>query len=226
MILRLLIAVGCWCCLVATIDAQSRATQSGRIEVAGGAGLFGGTGLGERDANLRANSVTPAPYRLFTTTSSFGAAPLVEARVAVGVSRRLAVEGRFGFSRPEIRTSISSDAEQGSPVTAVEQLDQYMIDGSIVLRFDRFQWSSVVPFAAAGAGYVRQLHEGQTLVEDGHSYHVGGGVRRRLFLNDRGFVKSAGVRGDVRVYLLSGGAAFDTATRAHVAVSAAFFAGF
>ena len=227
MIRHLVIGAVCWCSLaVATAEAQTPSTQAGRIEVAGGGGLFGGRGLGNSDASLRANALTPTPYRLFTTTSSVATAPLVEARVAVAVSRRLAVEGRFAFSRPELRTSISADAEGGNAITAVERIDQYMIDGSVTFALDGLRWGDVVPFVAAGAGYLRELHQGQMLIEHGHSYHAGGGVRRRLFVHDRGFVKSGGVRGDVRVYLLSGGAAFDTATHVRVAASGAFFVGF
>jgi len=226
MIGRLLIGAVCWCCLLTTADAQSRTGQGGRFEVAGGGGIVGGAGLGSSDANLRANALTPTPYRLFTTSSSFATAPLIEARVAAGVSRRFAVEGRFAFSRPQLRTSISSDAEQGNAITAVERINQYMVDGSLVFALDSLRWREVIPFAAAGAGYLRELHEGQTLIEEGHSYHVGGGVRRRLFSHDRAFVKSGGLRGDVRVYLMSGGVAFTSDTRARVAVSGAFFVGF
>jgi hypothetical protein len=226
MIGRLLIGAVCWCCLTTAVDGQTRTGQVGRFEVAGGGGVFGGAGLGTSDANLRANALTPTPYRLFTTTSNFATAPLVEARVAAGMSRRVAVEGRFAFSRPELRTSISSDAEQGNAITAVERIDRYMVDGSIVFALDSLRWREVIPFVAAGAGYVRELHEGQTLIEAGHSYNVGGGVRRRLFIHDRAFVKSGGLRGDVRVYLVSDGAAFDSDTRARVAVSGAFFVAF
>lgn len=227
MIRHLLIAVACCGHLAAvTVDAQTRVVQTGKIEVAGGGGLFSGGDLGNGDASLRANALTPTPYRLFTTASSFATSPLVEGRVSVAVSRRLAVEARLGFSRPELRTSISADAEGGNSITAAERIDRYMFDGGVTFTLDDLRWGELVPFAAAGAGYLRELHEGQMLIEHGHSYHVGGGVRRRLFVHDRRMVKSGGVRGDVRVYLLSGGAAFDTATHARVAVSGAFFVGF
>ena len=223
MIRRALFAIGCACCLVSLVDAQAPGSRIGTIEVAGGGGLFGGGSLGQRDANLRANGTTPAPYRLFTTDSSFGRSLLLEGRVGMGISRRVAIEGRFGFSRPELRTSVSSDAEQGNATVAVERIDQYMIDGSGIIALERLRWRDVVPFAAAGAGYVRQVHEGQTLIESGHSYHIGGGVRRGLFTHPRGAVKAGGLRADARLYLLSGGVAFDTATRARVAVSGAMF---
>jgi len=222
-----LIVLACCCCLTSTVaDAQVRGPEPGRIEVSGGGGWFGGGTLGQRDANLRANSATSSPYRLFTTDTQFGAAPVLEARVSVALSRRFGIEGRFGYSRPELRTSISSDAEQGNALTAVEQMDQYMIDGSVVVMLGGVRVGNVVPFVTAGGGYLRQVHEGQTLIDEGHSYHVGGGIKRRLFTHDRRFVKAAGVRGDVRVYLVSGGEAFDTDTHSRVAASGSFFVGF
>ena len=100
-----------------------------------------------------------------------------------------------------------------------------MVDASVVVMLGS-GFGSFAPFVAAGGGYLRQVHEGQTLIDDGHSYHVGGGVKRRLFTHDRRFVKSAGVRGDVRVYVLSGGAAFDTDMHSRFAASGSFFVGF
>jgi len=221
-----LFVIACCACLTSTVaDAQVRGPAPGRIEVSGGGGWFGGEALGQRDANLRANSATSSPYRLFTTDTQFGAAPVLEARVSVAMWPRLGIEGRFGYSRPEIRTSISSDAEQGNTITAVEQMDQYMVDGSVLVMLGR-GFGNLAPFVAAGGGYLRQVHEGQTLIDEGHSYHVGGGIKRRLFTHDRRFVKSAGVRGDVRVYLVSNGAAFDTDTHSRVAASGSFFVGF
>lgn len=222
-----LIVIACLACLTSTAaDAQIRARESGRIEVAGGGGWFGGGVLGSSDANLRANSATSSPYRLFATDTQFGAAPVLEALVSVALSRRFAVEGRLGYSRPELRTTISSDAEQGNAITAVEQMDQYMVDASVVVTLGRAGVGNLAPFVAAGGGYLRQVHETQTLIDDGHSYHVGGGIKRRLFTHDRRLVKSAGVRGDVRVYWLSGGTAFDTDPHARVAASGSFFVGF
>lgn len=222
-----LIVIACVACLTSTAaDAQIRAREPGRIEVAGGGGWFAGGALGSSDANLRANSATSSPYRLFTTDTQFGAAPVLEARVSVVLSRRFAVEGRLGFNRPELRTTISSDAEQGNAIAAVEKMNQYMVDAGVVVMLGRPGVGNFAPFVTAGGGYLRQVHETQTLIDDGHSYHVGGGIKRRLFTRDRRFVKSAGVRGDVRVYWLSGGMAFDTDTHTRVAATGAFFVGF
>ena len=57
----------------------------------------------------------------------------------------------------------------------------------------------LVPFAAAGGGYLRQLHEGQTLVEQGQVYHAGGGLKYWLLTRKVGAVRSAGLRTDARI---------------------------
>ena len=34
-----------------------------------------------------------------------------------------------------------------------------------------------MPFVYGGAGYLRELHEGEALVEEGLEYHAGGGIK-------------------------------------------------
>ena len=48
----------------------------------------------------------------------------------------------------------------------------------------------LTPFASAGAGYVRQLHEEQALVETGHLFYVGGGFTRPLFSRSQGLIRA------------------------------------
>ena len=197
-----------------------------RVEVSGGIGLFGGAALGSGDANLRANNTTPQPYRLFSTDSSFERTSSMETRVGVALTRRYEVEARFAFSRPELRTSVSADVEGAPGLTVVERVDQYVIDGALLVLFDEARFGGVVPFAAAGAGYLRQLHEGLTVIESGRVYHVGGGLKRWFFTRDRGFARGAGVRADARLYFLSGGIALDDDPRSHGAISGSFFVTF
>jgi hypothetical protein len=150
----------------------------------------------------------------------------VEARAGVNLSRRVGIEARFGHTRPELRTSVAEDAEGAPALTIVERIDQYAIDGGVVFRIDEWRLAGLAPFVTAGAGYLRQLHTGQTLVEQGHSYYLGGGVRRAFLARDRHLVKAAGVRADVRLDLLSGGVSFDHQLTMHAAVSGALFVGF
>ena len=42
------------------------------------------------------------------------------------------------------------------------------------------------PFVTAGGGYLRQLHEGLTVIEEGRVFYVGGGARYWIFARARG----------------------------------------
>jgi hypothetical protein len=67
---------------------------------------------------------------------------------------------------------------EGAPaITVVERIDEYVIDAGILVRVDKVRVAGVVLRAAAG-GEWRQLSEGLTVVDQGHVYHLGGGVTR------------------------------------------------
>jgi hypothetical protein len=174
-----------------------------RPEAAFGIGWLGGAGFGGADANLQTG--TGGDYLLFSTDSRIAPALALEARVAYALTRRYVIEGRFGFSQPEVRTAISDDVEGAPSLDVAERIDQYTFEGAVVVMLPGLRFTSLVPFVSAGAGYLRQLHEGLTLVEDGVLYHVGGGVRQMLLARPQGLIKAAGFRGDVRVHVLTGG---------------------
>ena len=213
-------------CLLLSPVAAIAQPADGRLEVSAGAGIFGGAALGDADANIRANSVQQQSYRLFAAETRFARAALLEARVGYALSRRLALEARFGFDRPEMRAALSSDAEGAQQVTAVERIDQYVIDVGARVAIEEWRAWSIVPFASVGAGYLRQLHEGQTLVEQGRVYYAGGGLKRSLVVRPNGFVETLGVRADVRWYLLENGIGLDDGPRSHGAISGSVFVGF
>ena len=198
-----------------------------RVEVDAGGGLIGGAALGARDATLRSNAQAREPFRLFTADSRFARARAVHVRTGFAFTRRFGVEGALSVSRPEIRTSITADAEGAASVTSVERVDQYLVDVSLLMMVDALRLGGrTIPFVAAGGGYLRQLHEGHTLIEEGQVYHAGGGLKHWLLTRPNGVVRSAGVRGDVRVELFRGGISFDDNPRPHVAVSGSLFVGF
>jgi len=201
-----------WTAGVLPSSAQSLSTPVGHVEVSAGVGLLGGATFGEQAASERAGG-TGDPYRLFNTETELASSGAFEVRVGVPVTSRFTLEGRASRGRPELRTSISGDAEGAPSLTAVERVDQYLIDGGVVVRLNEWRIWGLVPFAAAGAGYLRELHEGQTLVEDGHLYYVGGGVTHWFFARSRGVVRAAGLRADVRMNLLSGGVFFNDTLR-------------
>jgi hypothetical protein len=194
-----------------------------RFEMTGGGGLHTGTDLGSRSADLRANSTTPQPFTLFTTQSGLSRTWLADVRVGFVVSPRVTVEGRLGYSRPSLETSVSADTEGAASITVVERVDQYVIDAGIVVRLDEMRIGRLTPYVAGGAGYLRQLHEGLTAIEQGHVYHVGGGVTRDIFTRNRGVVRAAGLRVDARVYFLSGGISPGSGVAAQGTMTGGFF---
>jgi len=210
------------CCTAWAPDAAAQDdVLVGHIELSGGAGIFGGAALGTRDADLRTTTANQ-PFRLFTASSRMAMGPLFDARLGVALSPRYAVEAHLGYGRPELRTELSSDAEGAPSITAVESVDQYVIDGGLVLHLGRLG-SGVRPFVTAGAGYLRQLHEGQVVVEDGTVFYAGGGLKYGLISRSQGLVKIVGLRGDARLNVLSGGIHVDDRVRRHVAVSGGVF---
>lgn len=199
----------------------------GRVDITVGGGLLGGAELGSADANLRANDPARQSFRLFTTDSRFARVQVFHLHTGFAFNQRLALEGGLTWSRPNIQTSTRSDMEGAPPITMAEQVDQYFVDGSLLIMLDELRVGArMVPFVAAGGGYLRQLHEGQTVVEHGQVYHVGGGIKYRLLTRDSGVVRAVGLRGDARAYLMRGGVAFEDGPRPHVAVSGAVFVGF
>ncbi len=212
--------------LGAPADAQTDPPLH-RVEFEVGGGILGGASLGSADANLRANATTKQPYRLFSTASRISSRPAVHARIGYAFNRRFAIEGGGVFTRPVVRTSVSGDVEGAPALTVDERIDQYFVEASILVSFDEIRLGRrTVPFLAGGAGYLRQLHEGLTLIEEGHFYHLGGGLKHWLFARDRGFVRAAGLRADARVYLLLSGMSFDERPRPHGAASGSFFLAF
>jgi hypothetical protein len=195
-----------------------------RVEAAFAGGWLSGAALGGTDANLRTRD--GGEYLLFSADSRFDAAPMLEARVAYPFTRRYTLEGRFGLSRPELRTSISADVENAPALSVAERVDRYTIEGALIVMLNGLRFRSLVPFASGGAGYLRQLHEGLTLVEEGIVYHVGGGVKHQLFVRQRGWLKAAGLRGDVRLYVVTGGIELDAGAQPHGAASGGVYVTF
>jgi len=186
----------------APADAQARRTQprQPRIEVGVGAGMLGGLSLGERDASLKSNSTTAAPFRLFATDTNLDPAAGLEVRLGYRTTRRLTVEGTLGFARPPLTSSLSADAEGAAPVDATTTLTEYVITGGALWKLSvnpRRRWT---PFVSGGAGVARHVHDGQTLIESGVDSYVGGGILYSL-------KPRVGVRFDGRAHFLNGGIA-------------------
>jgi hypothetical protein len=206
--------------------AQTRpARQRDRFEASIGGLWIGGAGLGSTQADLRSNNLTPTPFRLFSVETDAAAAPGFDARFGYWLTRTIAIEAGFVGVRPELRTRVTSDAEGAAALTAVERLDQYFVEAGMVWLLEQFRFRGIVPFVAGGAGYLRQLHEGRTLVETGQVYQAGGGIRRRL-VSDVGWLRAVGLRLDGRVYVLVDGVQLEDRPRTHGAFSGSLFVTF
>jgi len=202
--------------------AQSRdAAQPGRFEVAFGATWSGRTPFGGSDATETAG--TGGPYVLFTTSSELAAAAGAEARVGVRLTRLLQAEATGSYSTPELQTKVSADVEQAAPVTATDRLQQFTVGGALVLNLPWRLGARGVPFVTGGAAYLRQLHEGQAVIESGQAYYAGGGVKYWFLSRAGRRLKAVGLRADVRALARTKAVALDrrTHTVPSVAVSLA-----
>jgi hypothetical protein len=198
-----------------------------RFEASFGGLWIGGASLGSGTAELRANRIPPESFNLFATDSRAEAAPGFDVKVGYWLTRSIAVEAGFVRVQPELRTQISADAEGAAALTAVERVDQYFIDAGVVWLVERLRFRErTVPFVSGGAGYLRQLHEGRTLVETGQVYHLGSGLRHMLLARDTGVIRRLGLRVDARAYVLVDGVQLEERPRTHAAVSGTIFVGF
>jgi hypothetical protein len=207
-----------------SVAAQTVDRPIHRFEATLGALWLGGGELGSGDAELRQSGTPPSDFTLFATETSVEAAPGFDGRVAFWVTRSIAIEAGFVMTRPVIGTRVTGDVENAGDLTLEEDLEQYFVDVGAVLLLDRFRIGErTVPFVSGGGGYLRQLHEGRTLVETGQVYHIGAGVRHWLRVRDTGFLRAAGLRVDARAYMLVNGVAFESGARPHGAISGALF---
>ncbi|MGH9175954.1 MAG: hypothetical protein ACRD1H_16430 [Vicinamibacterales bacterium] len=197
------------------------------LTVSGGLSLNGGYPVGDRNAELRRNAVgTPAAFTLFRADSILDRASGVEARIGFALTRALAIEVGGTYARPRLDITISRDSESTESVQVAEQLSQFTVDVSGVFQLPRVALGSRMrPYAAVGAGYLRQLHEDRLLVETGRIYHVGGGVRYWL-RGGSATSRALGVRGDARYVRRTGGVDFENRSRGYPVVSILGFAGF
>ena len=183
----------------------------GRWELSGGGVLVAGYGLGESVAELTPNSGSAPSFDQFTTDNRVRQAFGVQARIGFIVTPALVVEGGFRFTRPVYQVRVSGDAEGAPDTTVEEKLSQYVFDGSVVWHVTRaaFAGQRAVPFLFGGAGYLRELHEEDALVEEGLEYHAGGGIKWWFGQGRRGL----GVRGEVGISIRDGGFDFKDSLR-------------
>jgi hypothetical protein len=183
--------------------------QGGRFEISGAAGMIGGTDLGNATATLSGSGVPAgSPVTLFETETKIDSAPRYEARVGWRLTPALQVEGGVAINRTNLTTRITNDFEQAPNTEASETFTEYAIEAGLLFHLTKltFAGGRARPFVTGGAGYLRQVHEGRTLIETGQSAYAGGGLTFTLRQAPRkAFIEGLGLRADVRANIRSGG---------------------
>jgi hypothetical protein len=214
------------CALVAWFGAAPASAQvvwtpekprRGSIEIGGGLSWAGAFDVDSLPANLTANAGNQAPpFVLFNTETRVGGVSGLQARIGLFVTPSVAVEARVTYNRPVVSVRVFDDFEGAPGLTAEQTMSRYGFDGSVVLYRGGAGARRAVPFLMAGAGYLRELHEGNELMETGRSFHGGAGVnywltqgRRRLAL-----------RGEALIVVRDGAFGSDDRRRAHPSLGA------
>jgi hypothetical protein len=199
------------------------------FDVSVAAQWLGPTSLGTQVATMTPNQQNPtSPLTYFSTEGRLQAALGLEGRIAYALTRTLAVEGGLGYRRPQVRISISGDYENGSGTVATENLTEYAFDVALLvhLRGSGFSRARTLPFVEAGVGYVRQIHEGRTLIESGQVYYVGGGFKYLLSRRPGSRISGLGLRVDARACFGRKGLSFSDQTSMFPVVGGGLFVAF
>jgi hypothetical protein len=192
--------------------------RPGSVELIGGIMWAQGFDLASAPAELTRNPTTgSSPLVLFNSETRIDPAAGAQVRLGVYLTPRVSIEGGVQYSRPVLATRVSGDFEGADSATLSETLTRYVFDGAVVLHLPAFASGRGVPFVMGGAGYLRELHEGNGLVETGAQYYAGGGVKIWFGEARRRF----GIRGDVGVSIRDGGFDFEEGQRMLPTVSTA-----
>ncbi len=219
-----LCAAICATALLVPAVADAQPARESRLEFGSGVNWFGAATFADVDAK----EATPAGGRrtVFRSRSALEASAGLVARIGVRLTSWAHMESALAFNPTHLVTRISGDVEQAASVAATETVTQYLIEGGLVARLSRWKAGRSEPFVAAGAGYLRQLNEGQTFVQTGRSYYVGGGTHYVLRRGGAGGIRSAGIRADVRATILQDGVALDRARHVIPTAGAVIFVRF
>jgi hypothetical protein len=188
------------------------APRRGSWEIGGGALWTGGFDVDAFDATLTANAGNDAePFTLFAVDGRVKPSAGLQARLGFYLSRAFAIEGGVRYTRPVVSMRVTDDAEDAPDVTVEETINRYVFDGSLVMHLTgaAFAGGRGVPFLQGGAGYVRELHSGNELVETATEFHAGGGVK--IWFGSG--LRRLGVRADVGVSIRDGGFGSEESTR-------------
>jgi hypothetical protein len=212
---------------VTAARAQPVGALPGRLEFDAGIFWAGAQPLGSHEANLTTG--TGSTFRLFGSTSDLLGAAGFEGRVAVKITPTIDARVSMSYAKPELRTRVTNDVENTAGATVSESVQQYLVGGGIDWYIaPRRSGARIRPFIGGGVAYLRQVHEGATLIDSGQSYDGGGGVKLLLAsrTRPRQLMRAAGVRLDARLVVRTKGITFDGRRSIAPAAAASVFVRF
>ena len=196
------------------------------MEVDAGGGWLGGAGWVRR-CEPAFPCRRPEAVSGCSASTPFAGAPTFHVKAGYAFTPRFGVEGGLTFSHPELRASVSNDAEAAPPITIAERVDQYSIDAGIIVMIHELalgQADIAVCRRRRGisASTARRADgRGSTGVSFMRVVASNTGSLARNGIHQRGWPAA-----DARLYLMSGGIAFDDGPRPHGAVSGSIFVSF
>ncbi len=214
--------------LVAGSQSTVLAQSPGRLELGATVEWFGPSDLGDRTPTLVGNPAEGSTtFPLFTTNGQQNPAVGLGAILGWRLARRVTIQGGFTVSRPGIELTTTDDVEQEGETTSEGRLTEYLFDGGVVINLgnipNTWKWR---PFVSGGGGYLRQVHDGGTVIESGHVFYGGGGVKYRLRATPARRLKSVELRLQGRLLIRNGGFSLDDGSRASLNVGAGLVAAF
>ena len=202
--------------------AFAQAAESARFEVSGGLRWFGPSGFGTVAANQTV--LGGGTRRVFSSDTTLDGSMGAGTSVSYRVARAVRVEAAVAYNPTGLSTRLSGDVEGVANTVARAPVTQFLFEGGLLAAGRRR--GPVTPFVTGGAGYLRQLNDGRTLVETGRSYYAGAGLYYVRASAHPRRVKAIGARVDLRAVFLRDGVAPDSTIRGVPAVTAALFARF
>jgi hypothetical protein len=146
------------------------------------------------------------------------------ARISLRVADTIEFETGASVGSADLIARVSDDVEDAQDIEIHETVRQIRVEAALLGYFHRPEpGRRNLPFLVMGAGFLRDLHENQTLAENGQEYFVGGGLKYVLFSRLGSLLKASGVRLDARVVLRVKGAGLDDRVHAMPVVGGSFY---
>ena len=194
--------------IAALLSATPAFAQSPpRLLVDVGAVVVGAAGAGNTTANYTAPDGSQVP--LFSLAKSVGPAIGVNSHLQIRLTPRVAFEVTGEWTRPNLRTKLSGDAE-ADDVTARQPIHRFVLGGGAVVRLKPFgNWHT---FARGSVGWLRELSDDLTLWQDGWVVQAGGGANYQ-WKEQRGHFRPYAIRTDFWLDIRHGGLKFSSKPR-------------